>query len=141
MHPILKNMLAVVAGSLLGSVVNMSIIMVGMEVMPVPEGVDMEDMDKFAENLKLLEPQNFIAPWVAHALGTFVGAWIAAWLAASRKMAFAFGIGGLFLLGGVTMVAMYGGPIWFAVLDIVGAYLPMAYLGGMLAIPKKADPT
>lgn len=99
----------------------------------------MEDMDKFAENLKLFEPQNFIAPWVAHALGTLVGAWIAATIATSHKMMIALGIGGLFLLGGIMMVAMYGGPIWFAVLDLVGAYLPMAYLGGILAHQKKTE--
>jgi hypothetical protein len=133
MHPILRNILAVVAGFLVGSAVNMAIITVGPMVIPLPEGVDMSDMKKFAENLTLLKPVNFIAPWLAHALGTLVGAFIAAKLAASHKMKFALCIGVLFLLGGIVMAAKFGGPIWFTVLDLIGAYLPMAYLGGLLS--------
>lgn len=137
MPSILKNILAVVAGILIGSVLNMAIITVGPMVIPPPDGVDMSDMDKFAENLKLLKPANFLAPWLAHALGTLVGAFVAARIAASHKMQFAFAIGTFFLLGGIAMVAMFGGPLWFNVVDLIGAYLPMAYLGGGLAGAKK----
>ena len=140
MPPILRNILAVIAGFLVGSAVNMAIITLGPMVIPPPEGVDMSDMDKFAENLKLLEPANFIAPWLAHALGTLVGACIAAKVAATHKMKFALGIGVFFLLGGIMMVSMFGGPVWFNVLDLTGAYLPMGYLGGMLGGAKKPQP-
>lgn len=140
MPPILRNILAVVAGVLIGSVVNMAIFTVGPMVIPPPEGVDMSDMDRFAENLKLLEPANFIAPWLAHALGTLVGAFIAAKVAAGHKMTFALGIGVFFLLGGIVMVSMFGGPIWFTALDLIGAYLPMGYIGGMLGGAKKQQP-
>ncbi|MDF1851631.1 MAG: hypothetical protein P1U85_12415 [Verrucomicrobiales bacterium] len=140
MHPILRNVLAVLAGIVLGSVINMAIIMIGPMVIPPPEGVDMSDPEKFSENLKLLEPVHFIAPWLAHALGTLVGAFVAAKLAASHRMKFALGIGALFLTGGIMMVAMHGGPVWFAVADLVGAYLPMAYLGGKLAGAKGSQP-
>jgi hypothetical protein len=58
----MRNLLAVIAGLVVGSVVNMAIITVGPMVIPPPTGVDMSDMDKFAENIKLLEPANFIAP-------------------------------------------------------------------------------
>lgn len=140
MPQILRNILAVIAGLLVGSAVNMTVITVGSMVIPPPEGVDMSDMDKFADNLMLLRPTNFIAPWLAHALGTLVGALIAAKVAASHKMKFAVGIGVFFLLGGIAMVSMFGGPIWFTVLDLVGAYLPMGYLGGMLGGAKKPQP-
>lgn len=140
MPPILRNILAVIAGVVVGSVVNMSIITVGPMVIPAPEGVDMSDMDKFAENLRLLEPANFMAPWLAHALGTLVGACISAKLATSHKMMFALGIGVFFLLGGITMVSMYGGPLWFNVADLIDAYLPMGYLGGMLGGANKPQP-
>ena len=33
----------------------------------------------------------------------------------------------------VTMVVMIGGPLWFKILDLVGAYFPMAWLGHKLA--------
>ena len=140
MPPILRNILAVIAGFLIGSAVNMAIITVGPMVIPPPEGVDMSDMDSFAENLKLLEPANFIAPWLAHALGTLVGAFTAVKVAATHKMKLALGIGLFFLLGGIMMVSMFGGPVWFTVLDLIGAYLPMGYLGGMLGGAKKPEP-
>ncbi|RLS66547.1 MAG: hypothetical protein DWH99_17715 [Planctomycetota bacterium] len=140
MPPIMKNLLAVIAGLVVGSVVNMAIISVGSIVIPPPTGVDMSDMDKFAENIKLLEPANFIAPWLAHALGTLVGAFAAAKVAASHKMKLALGIGVFFLLGGIMMVSMVGGPVWFAALDLIGAYLPMGFLGGMLGGAKKPQP-
>lgn len=139
MPPIVRNILAVIAGFLVGSAVNMAIISVGPMVIPPPEGVDMSDMDKFAENLKLLKSTHFIAPWLAHALGTLVGALIATKVAASHKMKFALGIAVLFLLGGITMVSMFGGPLWFNVLDLIGAYLPMGYLGGKLGGWKRSE--
>ena len=137
MPPILRNLLAVVAGFLVGSAVNMAIITVGPWVIPLPEGVDMSNIDKFAENLELLQPVHFIAPWLAHALGTLVGACVAAKVAATHKMKFAFGVSLLFLLGGIIMVSMVGGPGWFSFLDLIGAYLPMGYLGGLLGGAKK----
>jgi hypothetical protein len=140
MPPILRNIMAVVAGFLIGSVLNMAIITVGPMVIPPPDGVDMSDMDKFAENLKLLKPANFLAPWLAHALGTLAGAFVAARIAVRHKMKFALGISLFFLLGGIAMVAMFGGPLWFSVVDLVGAYLPMGYLGGNLAGATKPQP-
>ena len=139
MLPILRNIVAVVAGFLTGSAINMAILGLGPQVIPLPAGVDLSDtsdMHKFAENLKLLKPANFIAPWLAHAVGTLLGAFVAASIAASHKRKFALVIGVLFLLGGIAMVALVGGPLWFAVVDLVGAYLPMAYLGWLLACGK-----
>jgi len=140
MPPILRNLLAVIAGLVVGGFVNMAIITVGSMVIPPPTGIDMTDMDKFAENLKLLGPAHFIAPWLAHALGTLVGAFTAAKVAAGHKMKLALGIGILFLLGGIMMVSMVGGPVWFAALDLIGAYLPMGFLGGMLGGAKRPQP-
>ena len=141
MPPIFRNTLALLLGLIVGSAVNMAIITVGMKVIPPPEGIDLTDMDQFAENIKLFQPANFVAPWLAHALSSLVGAFVAAKLAASHKMKFALGIGVFFLLGGIMMVWMYGGPLWFILLDLVAAYLPMAYLGSLLSeAPKHAAP-
>jgi hypothetical protein len=132
MPTILRNVLAVIAGLVVGSAVNMAIIMVGPMVIPPPEGVDMSDMDRLADNIKLLKPANFVPPLLAHALGTLVGAFITAKIAVSHRMMLAMLIGAFFLLGGLMMVRMVGGPGWFIALDLIGAYLPMGYLGGLL---------
>lgn len=136
----LRNALALVIGVSIGCMINLSIVTVGPMLIPPPEGVDMSDMDNLSENVKLLAPINFAAPWLAHALGTLVGAFTAAKLAATQKMFFAVGIGFFFLLGGIMMVSMIGGPLWFAVLDLVGAYLPMGLFGGILAGARQSQP-
>ena len=131
MNPILKNVLAVIAGWIAGSFVNMSLINLGHKMMPI-EGLDPTDMAAYAEVMPTLDAQHFIFPFLAHALGTLIGAFIAAILAASHKMKFALGIGVLFLLGGIAINYMLPGPMWFTALDILVAYIPMAWLGGSL---------
>ncbi|WP_282113296.1 hypothetical protein [Maribacter stanieri] len=133
MNPIVKNILAVVAGLIIGSVVNMLIIMVSGSIIPPPEGGDITTMEGLKATMHLFEPQNFIFPFLAHALGTLVGAFVAAKIAASRKMLMALIIGLFFLIGGTINIVLLGGPMWFTALDIIVAYLPMAYLGFLLA--------
>ena len=52
-------------------------------------------------------------------------------------MKFSLGIGVLFLIGGITVNYMLPGPIWFAIVDIVLAYIPMAWIGGKIVARKK----
>ncbi|SFR81384.1 hypothetical protein [Maribacter stanieri] len=133
MNPIVKNILAVVAGLTIGSVVNMLIIMVSGSIIPPPEGGDITTMEGLKATMHLFEPQNFIFPFLAHALGTLVGAFVAAKIAASRKMLMALIVGLFFLIGGTINIVLLGGPMWFTALDIIVAYMPMAYLGFLLA--------
>jgi hypothetical protein len=133
MNPVVKNILAVVAGVVVGSIVNMGIIMISGSIIPPPEGGDITTMEGLKETMHLFEPKHFIFPFLAHALGTFVGAFVATKIAATRKMLMALIIGLFFLIGGTVNIAMLGGPMWFTALDIIMAYMPMAYLGWMLA--------
>ena len=128
-----RNILAVVAGIFVGSVVNMALVSIGPVIVPLPEGADVSTTEGLREAMKSFGPANFIFPFLAHALGTLVGAFVAAKVAASHPMKFAIGIGVFFLLGGITAVTMFGGPIWFILCDLLLAYIPMGYLGGILA--------
>ena len=132
MNPIVKNILAVIAGWLGGSAINMGLIQIGHKLFPI-QGIDPSDMEALAEVMPTLGFEYFIFPFLAHALGTLVGAAIAWWIAASHKIKFSLGIGGLFLLGGIMVNYMLPGPTWFAVVDIIFAYIPMAWVGGILA--------
>ena len=132
MNPIIKNILAVILGWLGGSIVNMGLIKIGHKLLPIA-GIDPNDMDALVDVMPTLEFKYFVFPFLAHALGTLSGATIAGLMAASHKMKFSLGIGGLFLLGGIMVNYMIPGPTWFAVVDIVVAYIPMAWLGGKLA--------
>lgn len=133
MNPIVKNILAVIAGLILGSIVNMGIIMLSSSIIPPPEGVDPSDMESLKSSMHLFEPKHFVVPFLAHALGTLAGAFITALIAVNHKMKLALVIGLFFLLGGISSVFMLPSPTWFIVLDLVGAYIPMAWIGGLMA--------
>ena len=133
MKPALKNILAIIMGWLGGSAINLGLVQIGHMIFPI-EGVDLNDIDALAEAMPTMDYEFFIFPFLAHALGTLVGAVIAGVLAATHKMKFALGIGVLFLLGGIMVNYMLPGPTWFAIVDIIVAYLPMAYMGGKIAL-------
>jgi hypothetical protein len=132
MNPVVKNILAVIAGFIIGSIVNMGILMMSSSVIPPPAGVDVTTMEGLKAAMPLFEPKHFLFPFLAHAIGTLAGAYTAAKLAANHKMKFALVIGVLFLIGGIANVVMLPSPTWYSVIDIALAYLPFAYLGGKL---------
>lgn len=129
----IRNILAVIAGLVIGGLVNMALITVSSSVIPPPAGVDMTTAEGLQAGMHLLESKHFVFPFLAHALGTLAGALVAALIAASHKMKFALGIGVFFLLGGIVASFMIPAPIWFKALDIIAAYIPMAWIGGKLA--------
>jgi hypothetical protein len=133
MNPILKNVLAVIGGVLGGGLLNSLLVNIGPSIIALPEGADVSNMESLAESMQLFGPENFVFPFLGHALGTLFGAYVAARLAANNHMKFAIGVGVFFLLGGITAISMFGGPLWFKILDLVVAYIPMGWLGGRLA--------
>lgn len=128
MNTILRNILALIAGFVIGSIVNMGLITISGSIIPPPEGADVTTMEGLMEAMHLFEPKHFIMPFLAHALGTLVGALVAALIAASRKKTFALVIGGFFMLGGITNAVLLPSPMWFIVIDVLFAYIPMAIL-------------
>jgi hypothetical protein len=134
MNPTLKYIVAVIAGIVLGSAVNMGIVTLSPSLIPPPDGIDMTTMEGLKEGLVLMQPKHFIMPFLAHAIGTLIGAFTAFKIASFHNMRAALTIGVFFLIGGVTNIIMLpGSPIWFTILDVALAYLPMAWLGGKLA--------
>lgn len=136
MNNTVRNILAVIAGLVIGGIVNMTIIAISGSIIPPPAGADMTTMEGIKAAMPLLEPKHFLMPFLAHALGAFVSALVAVLIAASHQMKLAIGIGVFSLLGGIAAVMMIPAPLWFNVLDLVVAYIPMAYLAGKLVTKK-----
>lgn len=134
MNPIVKNTLAVVAGIVMGSIVNMGILILSSYIIPPPAGVDVTTLEGLLESMHLFEPKHFLMPFLAHAFGTLAGAYISGIIAATHKVKIALVIGLFFLAGGIANVYLLPAPLWYAVLDLVLAYIPMAWLGGRLAV-------
>ena len=130
--PILRNILGLMGGLLVGMFVNMSLIQLGPKVMAYPEGYDSSNVETISQLISQLETHHFLWVILAHAMGTLLGAFVASRIAYSYKQAFALAIGFFFLLGGIMMVKIAGGPLWMKVADLGLAYIPMAILGWFL---------
>ena len=128
MNPVLRNILAVVNGALACMFLNGLLLGVMMQLVGTPQGFDPKMMETFS----LLQTKHLLSPFVAAALLALIGGAIAALIAATRKMTFALVVGGLHLLGGLIAAFLIPAPVWFIALDLVVAYLPMAWLGGWL---------
>jgi len=126
---LLRNVLAVVAGIVVGSLVNMALIALSPSLIPPPAGVDLSNAESLSQAMHLFEPRHFVMPFLAHALGTLAGALAAYLIAATHRARIAYVIGAIFLCGGVAASFMIPAPAWFIALDLLAAYLPMAWLG------------
>lgn len=123
-----RNILAVIIGLLAGSFVNKGLVTLGYKLFPPPPGLNPVDSASFAAHAHLLEPRHFVFPFLAHALGTLIGALIAYAMAGSVRPVMAFVVGVVFLTGGMIACFLIPAPAWFIALDLLVAYLPMAWL-------------
>ncbi len=137
----LRNVLAVVVGVILGGVVNTALVSAGPLVVAPPAGVDMTTAEGLQAGMALLEPRHFVFPFLAHALGTLAGAAVAARAAASHRRRLALIVGVVFLVGGVMAARMIPAPAWFVALDLIVAYGPMAWLGGYVGASSSGRPS
>lgn len=129
MKPIVRNILAIIVGFLVGGFLNMGIIIVGSMLIPAPDGIDPMNAESLKNNMHLFQPYHFITPFLAHAGNAFIGALITSLIAASNRLILAMIIGVLTLLGGIYAATVIPAPTWYIIVDLVFAYLPMAWLG------------
>lgn len=128
MPKLLRNLLALIIGFVVGGMINMAIVTLSPMLIPPPAGVDVTKPESLAASMHLFEARHFLLPWLAHALGTLVGALLAFLIAATHKGRFACAIGVITLLGGIAACFMIPAPAWFMAADLLLAYLPMSWL-------------
>jgi hypothetical protein len=126
---IIVNIVAVLMGLFAGAMVNGGIINISSKIIPPPTGSNLQTMEGLIKAMPIMEPKHFIMPFLAHALGTFIGAMLCSLVARSQKLILALSIGLIFFIGGFTMVFQLPAPLWFDLVDLIFAYFPMAWLG------------
>lgn len=141
MPNLLRNVLALLAGIVVGGCVNMALITLSPWLIPPPAGVDVNNAESLSKAVHLFEPRHFIMPFLAHAVGTLAGALAAYLLAASYKAQMAYVIGTVFLCGGLAASLLIPAPTWFVALDLLAAYLPAAWLGIQIGTRMKRGET
>jgi hypothetical protein len=132
MKTIVRSILAVVLGLVVGGCVNMGLVLISPHVIPPPAGVDVSDVESMRAGIHLFEPKHFLFPFLAHALGTLAGATVAFLVAVRWRSLFSFVIGTAFLAGGIAAASMIPAPSWFIGLDLLIAYIPMAWIGALI---------
>jgi hypothetical protein len=140
MPKLLRLIIAIVLGFAAGSAVNMGLILVSGSVIPPPVGADATTTAGLKASMHLMEPKHFLFPFLAHALGTLVGAFIATLLTPDRSRGPAYAVGALFFLGGCAAAYMLPAPAWFKVIDLALAYGPPTLLGHLLAARSRRSP-
>lgn len=109
----LRNIGAVIAGLVVGSIVNMSLVMLNSSVLnPMPPGTDMNDPAQFGAYIETLPGWAFLVVMAAHLGQATVGGWVAARLGASKPVVLALIVGVLTMLGCVANLLMLPGPAW-----------------------------
>lgn len=138
MPSLVRNVLAVIAGIAVGAGVNMALITLSASLVPPPAGVDVTNTESLSKGIHLFEPRHFVMPFLAHALGTLAGALTAYLVAATHKARMAYVLGVFFLAAGISASFMIPAPSWFMALDLVAAYLPMAWLAARIGARMQA---
>jgi hypothetical protein len=134
---IVKNTLAVLVGLTIGGLVNGAIISISSALIAPPDGVNVNTIEGLKAGIHLFEPKHFLVPFIAHAMGTFVGAILTTIIAVTHKLKFALAIGIIFLMAGIVNVMMLPAPVWFNISDLLLAYIPTAFLAYKLANKNK----
>ncbi|MCE1167355.1 MAG: hypothetical protein LWX70_04595 [Sphingobacteriia bacterium] len=135
MQTILRNILIFIAAIISGSLVNMALIQIGSVLIPAPAGADTTTTEGLKASMHLFTPINFLFPFLAHAIGTLTASMIYTKLGTSYRLLISIFLSSLFLIGGIVNVLMLPSPLWFSVLDIVLAYIPMGILGYYILKP------
>lgn len=135
MNSSLKNFLVLIVSIIIGSMINMAIVMLSSTIISPPAGTDTSTIEGLKKALPLFTPKHFLFPFLAHALGTFFGALFAYKFSNKNPKLIAMLVGFIFLIFGSINVYTLPAPMWFNALDLVGAYIPMAYLA--LFVSKK----
>ena len=134
MKGIVLNVLVFVACVIAGGIVNGLIINYSDAIIQAPVGSNLKTEEGLKAAMAIMEPQHFIMPFLAHAIGTLVGAFFVTLFIKDRKLFRALLVGFLFFLGGAWMVFELPSPLWFDALDLGLAYIPMAWIGYKLAL-------
>ena len=125
-----RTFIAIVIGLFIGATVNMSLIKLGNFLFPITG-----TFEEFYISGDCTI-YHFIFPFLAHALGTLVGTLIAILISNDHKKISSFIVGVFFLAGGISVNLMISSPLWYSVVDIILAYIPMSLLANKWMISK-----
>ena len=133
----MRNILAVLVGMIVGMGINMAFLFLNVALHPMPSGVTFEDAEGMVDYISTLPLQAFFLVLVAHLGQAFVGGWVAARISANHPMAVALIVGSLSLLGGFLNMMQLPHPWWMWI--EIPFYLVVARVAANLEIQRRVD--
>ena len=112
-NPILRAVLATLAGLVVAMLTAGLVEMAGHAVFPPPEGLDVTSPADQARLMEVIPLGAKIAVVAAWFLGALAGCAVAAWLSRSIKPGWV--VAGVFVLGGLYTTQMFPHPVWMVV--------------------------
>ena len=125
----MKPLVLTLMAAILGMALNGYLIAYSHLFVAPPVGADLTTEEGLLAAMPLMEPKHYAMPFLAHALGTLLSAFLVSWWVRPATLQRSMLLGFVFLAGGLYMVRILPSPMWFNVVDLGLAYLPMAYLG------------
>ena len=111
MKKTILNLFVFVVCVLTGGMLNGVIVKYSSAIIPPPIGFDLRTEEGLKAAMQVMEPKHFIMPFLAHALGTLVGAFLVTLFIKERKLFRALLVGFLFFLAGTYMVFILPSPL------------------------------
>ena len=134
MNIFIRSFFSIIIGFIIGSAVNMLFIELGNYLFPIP-GVNPQNLVDLKISFPSLDFKYFIFPFLAHSIGTLSGAFYNNSNCKKKyQLLLSIIIGVLFLFGGIYMVFLLSGPVWFIISDLLLAYIPMAWFGFKISL-------
>jgi hypothetical protein len=131
----LRNILAVFAGIIVGSICIWGVETLNHLLYPFPKGIKPDDMEGFKNYIETLPFLGKFMVIVGYALGAVVSGFIATKVAKSEKPNLAIICGVIFLCFTIYNMSVLPTPIWFWILGVLVWVLVLA--GYKLALNKK----
>ncbi len=128
-----RNILAVLAGLILGVAAIGLIQWLNFQWFPPPPGLDPDKPEDVAKILRQISPWALVMLESSYIVGALVSGFTAARLARTRPLTLALALGVVFTLFNIANLLQIPHPAWLAVLTTV-TFLPLAWLGGRLAL-------
>ena len=133
----IRNIIAVVVGVIVGMVFNMAVVILNTAVLfPVPEGFNWNDPDAVGAYFTNLPLTAFLVVLVAHLGQAFFGGLVAALISRNAAMTVAMIIGVLSMLAGIANMMMVPNPAWMWI--EVPLYLVAAWFAGRIVLAVKS---
>jgi hypothetical protein len=135
MSPLVRNLLALLAGTVTALVSIGLVQALAHLAYPPPPGLDYQNPEVRRELMMNAPTGALLLVLLSYVTGTFAGAWLAARLSGDAPVRQGYMIGGMMLVSGLMNLTAIPHPAWFWVASIAG-FIGAAFYGAGLGAQK-----